>query len=238
MFRRNLCLAIEQTIFTPEARIVGNVLCLINNRINKKEKVVDGMINYIFDAVKNSLLNAMLSKAPNMTMKMMGVKDEEIKEETKQEEVKEEEPKEEVKEEVEEIKEETKQEEVKEEQKIDEIDMLIQYAHQIEDEMIMNEDIEDLLTDPSLLDKYNVEEMYDDYDYVDERDFSKEAQILHSIVDECEEEVVDEAVCDEVAEKINNTMTWVSNLMNNTGGNVEELFKKCEENKEEIKNDK
>ena len=213
MFRRNLCLAIEQTIFTPEARIVGNVLCLINNRINKKEKVVDGMINYIFDAVKNSLLNAMLSKAPNMTMKMMGVKDEEIKEETKQEEV-------------------------KEEQKIDEIDMLIQYAHQIEDEMIMNEDIEDLLTDPSLLDKYNVEEMYDDYDYVDERDFSKEAQILHSIVDECEEEVVDEAVCDEVAEKINNTMTWVSNLMNNTGGNVEELFKKCEENKEEIKNDK
>ena len=116
--------------------------------------------------------------------------------------------------------------------------MLIQYAHQIEDEMIMNGDIEDLLTDPSLLDKYNVEEMYDDYDYVDERDFSKEAQILHSIVDECEEEVVDEAVCDEVAEKINNTMTWVSNLMNNTGGNVEELFKKCEENKEEIKNDK
>ena len=213
MFRRNLCLAIEQTIFTPEARIVGNVLCLINNRINKKEKVVDGMINYIFDAVKNSLLNAMLSKAPNMTMKMMGVKEEEIQEETKQEEV-------------------------KEEQKIDEIDMLIQYAHQIEDEMIMNEDIEDLLTDPSLLDKYNVEEMYDDYDYVDERDFSKEAQILHSIVDECEEEVVDEAVCDEVAEKINNTMTWVSNLMNNTGGNVEELFKKCEENKEEIKNDK
>ena len=212
MFRRNLCLAIEQTIFTPEVRIVGNILCLINNKINKKEKVVDGMINYIFDAVKNSLLNAMLLKAPNMTMKMMGVKEEEIKEETKQEEV-------------------------KEEQKVDEIDMLIQYAHQIEDEMIMNEDIEDLLTDPSLLDKYNVEEMYDDYDYVDDRDFSKEAQILHSIVDDCEE-VVDEAVCDEVSEKINNTKIWISNLMNNTGGNVEELFKKCEENKEEIKNDK
>ena len=228
MFRRNLCLAIEQTIFTPEVRIVGNILCLINNKINKKEKVVDGMINYIFDAVKNSLLNAMLLKAPNMTMKMMGVKEEEIKEETKQEEVKEV---------VEEIKEETKQEEVKEEQKVDEIDMLIQYAHQIEDEMIMNEDIEDLLTDPSLLDKYNVEEMYDDYDYVDDRDFSKEAQILHSIVDDCEE-VVDEAVCDEVSEKINNTKIWISNLMNNTGGNVEELFKKCEENKEEIKNDK
>ena len=166
---------------------------------------------------------------------------------------------------VEEVKEEQKQEEtpvveeVKEEQKPDEIEMLLQYVRQIEDEMIMEQSIEELLSDKELLEKYNDEVEYidDGYDekivnYEQEKDYLNEI-FKEELQEECKEveksvesieqndKVVNEITQNsnesheennEKLDEINKTLSWMENVMN-SAGNVEELFNKCNKNKEE-----
>ena len=250
MFRRDMLLAVEQTLFTPQARLVGGLACI---KLSKNGKGYDGMLNCLFDVVKNTLVNAMLNK-PSMEdvrIKMekktrktaVEVKEEkqEVVEETV--EVKEEQKVEEVKEEKQEVvKEEQKVEEVKEEKQIDEIDALLAYVQEYENEKIMNESLEDLLNDKELAEKYNVDELFDDYDYVDEYEYvdcRKEAVQLNQIFEEDEvikatnvEVVEQEQTVEEIMEENKKTLDWLEKVMEISGCNAEELFRKCEENKE------
>ena len=120
MFRRDILLAVEQTIFTPQVRLVGGLACI---KLSKNGKGYDGMLNCLFEVVKNTVVNTMLNK-PSMEdvrikMKNKTRKNEEVVEETqpveevKEEVVEETQPVEEVKEEV--VEETQPDEEVKEE---------------------------------------------------------------------------------------------------------------------------
>ena len=242
MFRRDILLAVEQTLFTPQVRLIGGLACI---KLSKNGKGHDGMLNCLFEVVKNTVVNAMLNKP---SMEDVRIKMEkktrktavEVKEE-KQEVVEEAvEVKEEQK--VEEVKEEQKVEEVKEEKQVDEIDVLLAYVHEYENEKIMNESLEDLLNDKELAEKYNVDELFDDYDYVDEYDYvdcRKEAVQLNQIFEEDEvikatnvEVVEQEQTVEEIMEENKKTLDWLEKVMDISGCSAEELFRKCEENKE------
>ena len=138
-----------------------------------------------------------------------------VKEETKVEEVKPE------------VKEETKVEEVKpevKEEKMDEIDYLIKYAQSLEDEDIMNATVEDLLSDPTLYEDYDVDVIYDDYDYINE-DFYRNCNepIEEPNVIEHEEKDNIEQFNDEEKSK---TEQWIEGIMNSTS-NINDLFNQC-----------
>ena len=177
MFRRDILLAVEQTLFTPQARLVGGLACI---KLSKNGKGYDGMLNCLFEVVKNTVVNAMLNKP---SMEDVRIK---MEKKTRKETV---EVKEEQKvEETVEVKEE-KQEIVEEEKTVDEIDALLAYVQEYENEKIMNESLEELLTDKELAEKYNVDELFDDYDYVDEYEYvdcRKEAVQLNQIFEENE----------------------------------------------------
>ena len=108
----------------------------------------------------------------------------------------------------------------------------------------MNESLEELLTDKELAEKYNVDELFDDYDYVDEYEYvdcRKEAVQLNQIFEENEfikttnvEVVEQEQTVEEIMEENRKTIEWLKYVMDICGCSVEELFKKCEENKEEL----
>ena len=108
----------------------------------------------------------------------------------------------------------------------------------------MNESLEELLTDKELAEKYNVDELFDDYDYVDEYEYvdcRKEAVQLNQIFEEDEvikatnvEVVEQEQTVEETMEENRKTIEWLNNVMDISGCSVEELFKKCEENREEL----
>ena len=246
MFRRDILLAVEQTLFTPQARLVGGLACI---KLSKNGKGYDGMLNCLFEVVKNTVVNAMLNKP---SMEDVRIKMEkktrketvEVKEEQKVEETVEIEVKEEQKvEETVEVKEE-KQEIVEEEKTVDEIDALLAYVQEYENEKIMNESLEELLTDKELAEKYNVDELFDDYDYVDEYEYvdcRKEAVQLNQIFEENEvikttnvEVVEQEQTVEEIMEENRKTIEWLNNVMDISGYSAEELFRKCEENKEEL----
>ena len=246
MFRRDILLAVEQTLFTPQARLVGGLACI---KLSKNGKGYDGMLNCLFEVVKNTVVNAMLNKP---SMEDVRIKMEkktrketvEVKEEQKVEETVEVEVKEEQKvEETVEVKEE-KQEIVEEEKPVDEIDALLAYVQEYENEKIMNESLEELLTDKELAEKYNVDELFDDYDYVDEYEYvdcRKEAVQLNQIFEENEvikttnvEVVEQEQTVEEIMEENRKTIEWLNNVMDISGYSAEELFRKCEENKEEL----
>ena len=246
MFRRDILLAVEQTLFTPQARLVGGLACI---KLSKNGKGYDGMLNCLFEVVKNTVVNAMLNKP---SMEDVRIKMEkktrketvEVKEEQKVEETVEVEVKEEQKvEETVEVKEE-KQEIVEEEKTVDEIDALLAYVQEYENEKIMNESLEELLTDKELAEKYNVDELFDDYDYVDEYEYvdcRKEAVQLNQIFEENEvikttnvEVVEQEQTVEEIMEENRKTIEWLNNVMDISGYSAEELFRKCEENKEEL----
>ena len=246
MFRRDVLLAVEQTLFTPQARLVGGLACI---KLSKNGKGYDGMLNCLFEVVKNTVVNAMLNKP---SMEDVRIKMEkktrketvEVKEEQKVEETVEVEVKEEQKvEETVEVKEE-KQEIVEEEKTVDEIDALLAYVQEYENEKIMNESLEELLTDKELAEKYNVDELFDDYDYVDEYEYvdcRKEAVQLNQIFEENEvikttnvEVVEQEQTVEEIMEENRKTIEWLNNVMDISGYSAEELFRKCEENKEEL----
>ena len=237
MFRRDILLAVEQTLFTPQARLVGGLACI---KLSKNGKGYDGMLNCLFEVVKNTVVNAMLNKP---SMEDVRIK---MEKKTRKEtvEVKEEQK---VEETVEvEVKEEQKVEETVEvkEEKIDEIDALLAYVQEYENEKIMNESLEELLTDKELAEKYNVDELFDDYDYVDEYEYvdcRKEAVQLNQIFEEDEvikatnvEVVEQEQTVEETLEENRKTIEWLNNVMDISGCSVEELFKKCEENREEL----
>ena len=234
MFRRDILLAVEQTLFTPQARLIGGLACI---KLSKNGKGYDGMLNCLFEAVKNTVVSVMLNKP---SMEDVRIK---MEKKTRKEtvEVKEEQKVEEVKEEKQEVVEETV--EVKEE-KIDEIDALIAYVQEYENEKIMNESLEELLTDKELAEKYNVDELFDDYDYVDEYEYvdcRKEVVQLNQIFEEDEvikatnvEVVEQEQTVEEIMEENRKTLEWLNNVMDISGCSVEELFKKCEENREEL----
>ena len=232
MFRRDILLAVEQTLFTPQARLVGGLACI---KLSKNGKGYDGMLNCLFEVVKNTVVNAMLNKP---SMEDVRIK---MEKKTRKETV---EVKEEQKvEETVEVKEE-KQEIVEEEKTVDEIDALLAYVQEYENEKIMNESLEELLTDKELAEKYNVDELFDDYDYVDEYEYvdcRKEAVQLNQIFEENEvikttnvEVVEQEQTVEEIMEENRKTIEWLNNVMDICGCSVEELFKKCEENKEEL----
>ena len=108
----------------------------------------------------------------------------------------------------------------------------------------MNESLEELLTDKELAEKYNVDELFDDYDYVDEYEYvdcRKEAVQLNQIFEENEvikttnvEVVEQEQTVEEIMEENRKTIEWLNNVMDISGYSAEELFRKCEENKEEL----
>ena len=235
MFRRDILLAVEQTLFTPQARLVGGLACI---KLSKNGKGYDGMLNCLFEVVKNTVVNAMLNKPSMEDVRLK------MEKKTRKETV---EVKEEQKvEETVEVKEEQKVEEtveVKEEQ-IDEIYALLAYVQEYENEKIMNESLEELLTDKELAEKYNVDELFDDYDYVDEYEYvdcRKEAVQLNQIFEEDEvikatnvEVVEQEQTVEETMEENRKTIEWLNNVMDISGCSVEELFKKCEENREEL----
>ena len=243
MFRRDILLAVEQTLFTPQTRLVGGLACI---KLSKNGKGYDGMLNCLFEVVKNTVVNAMLNKP---SMEDVRIKMEkktrketvEVKEEQKVEETIEAKEEQKVEETIE-VKEEQKVEETVEvkEEKIDEIDALLAYVQEYENEKIMNESLEELLTDKELAEKYNVDELFDDYDYVDEYEYvdcRKEAVQLNQIFEENEvigttnDKVVKQEQTDEENRK---TIEWLNNVMNISGYSVEELFKKCELNREEL----
>ena len=223
MFRRDILLAVEQTLFTPQARLIGGLACI---KLSKNGKGYDGMLNCLFEAVKNTVVNVMLNK-PSM-------EDVRLKMEKK------------TRKEIVEVKEEQKVEETVEvkEEKIDEIDALIAYVQEYENEKIMNESLEELLTDKELAEKYNVDELFDDYDYVDEYEYvdcRKEVVQLNQIFEEDEvikatnvEVVEQEQTVEEIMEENRKTIEWLNNVMDISGYSVEELFKKYEENREEL----
>ena len=230
MFRRDILLAVEQTLFTPQARLVGGLACI---KLSKNGKGYDGMLNCLFEVVKNTVVNAMLNKP---SMEDVRIK---MEKKTRKETV---EVKEEQKvEETVEVKEE-KQEIVEEEKTVDEIDALLAYVQEYENEKIMNESLEELLTDKELAEKYNVDELFDDYDYVDEYEYvdcRKEAVQLNQIFEENEvikttnvEVVEQEQTVEETLEENRKTIEWLNNVMDISGCSAEELFRKCEENKE------
>ena len=232
MFRRDILLAVEQTLFTPQARLVGGLACI---KLSKNGKGYDGMLNCLFEVVKNTVVNAMLNKP---SMEDVRIK---MEKKTRKETV---EVKEEQKvEETVEVKEE-KQEIVEEEKPVDEIDALLAYVQEYENEKIMNESLEELLTDKELAEKYNVDELFDDYDYVDEYEYvdcRKEAVQLNQIFEENEvikttnvEVVEQEQTVEEIMEENRKTIEWLNNVMDISGYSAEELFRKCEENKEEL----
>ena len=232
MFRRDILLAVEQTLFTPQTRLVGGLACI---KLSKNGKGYDGMLNCLFEVVKNTVVNAMLNKP---SMEDVRIK---MEKKTRKETV---EVKEEQKvEETVEVKEE-KQEIVEEEKTVDEIDALLAYVQEYENEKIMNESLEELLTDKELAEKYNVDELFDDYDYVDEYEYvdcRKEAVQLNQIFEENEvikttnvEVVEQEQTVEEIMEENRKTIEWLNNVMDISGCSVEELFKKCEENREEL----
>lgn len=232
MFRRDILLAVEQTLFTPQARLVGGLACI---KLSKNGKGYDGMLNCLFEVVKNTVVNAMLNKP---SMEDVRIK---MEKKTRKETV---EVKEEQKvEETVEVKEE-KQEIVEEEKTVDEIDALLAYVQEYENEKIMNESLEELLTDKELAEKYNVDELFDDYDYVDEYEYvdcRKEAVQLNQIFEENEvikttnvEVVEQEQTVEEIMEENRKTIEWLNNVMDISGYSAEELFRKCEENKEEL----
>ena len=219
MFRRDILLAVEQTLFTPQARLIGGLACI---KLSKNGKGYDGMLNCLFEAVKNTVVNVMLNKP---SMEDVRIK---MEKKTRKETV--------------EVKEEQKVEETVEvkEEKIDEIDVLIAYVQEYENEKIMNESLEELLTDKELAEKYNVDELFDDYDYVDEYEYvdcRKEAVQLNQIFEGDEVikttnvEVVEQ---EQTVEENRKTIEWLNNVMDISGCSVEELFKKCEENREEL----
>ena len=232
MFRRDILLAVEQTLFTPQARLVGGLACI---KLSKNGKGYDGMLNCLFEVVKNTVVNAMLNKP---SMEDVRIK---MEKKTRKETV---EVKEEQKvEETVEVKEE-KQEIVEEEKTVDEIDALLAYVQEYDNEKIMNESLEELLTDKELAEKYNVDELFDDYDYVDEYEYvdcRKEAVQLNQIFEENEvikttnvEVVEQEQTVEEIMEENRKTIEWLNNVMDISGYSAEELFRKCEENKEEL----
>jgi hypothetical protein len=247
MFRRDLLLAVEQTLFTPQARLIGGLACI---KLSKNGKGYDGMLNCLFEVVKNTVVNVMLNKP---SMEDVRIKMEkktrketvEVKEEQKVEETVEVKEEQKVEETVE-VKEEQKVEETVEvkEEKIDEIDALLAYVQEYENEKIMNESLEELLTDKELAEKYNVDELFDDYDYVDEYEYvdcRKEAVQLNQIFEEDKvikstnvEVVEQEQTVEEIMEENKKTIEWLNNVMDISGCSVEELFKKCEENREEL----
>ena len=108
----------------------------------------------------------------------------------------------------------------------------------------MNESLEELLTDKELAEKYNVDELFDDYDYVDEYEYvdcRKEVVQLNQIFEEDEvikatnvEVVEQEQTVEEIMEENRKTIEWLNNVMDISGYSVEELFKKYEENREEL----
>ena len=171
----------------------------------------------------------------------------EVKEEVKVEETKQPEVKEEVKVEnnvvennevinnnVEQKVEETKPE-VKVEEKEDEIDYLVRYVQSLEDEEIMNATVEDLLNDPTLYDEYDVEVIYDDYDYINEEFYGNNNEPVEEVVDN----VVDDKVTDDIVfrderspEAINSTVQWLENIMGSTGS-VNDLFNQCKKTDDE-----
>ena len=220
MFRRDILLAVEQTLFTPQARLVGGLACI---KLSKNGKGYDGMLNCLFEVVKNTVVNAMLNKP---SMEDVRIK---MEKKTRKETV--------------EVKEE-KQEIVEEEKTVDEIDALLAYVQEYENEKIMNESLEELLTDKELAEKYNVDELFDDYDYVDEYEYvdcRKEAVQLNQIFEENEvikttnvEVVEQEQTVEEIMEENRKTIEWLNNVMDISGYSAEELFRKCEENKEEL----
>ena len=233
MFRRDILLAVEQTLFTPQARLIGGLACI---KLSKNGKGYDGMLNCLFEVVKNTVVNTMLNKP---SMEDVRIK---MEKKTRKETV---EVKEEQKvEETVEVKEEQKVEETVEvkEEKIDEIDALLAYVQEYENEKIMNESLEELLTDKELAEKYNVDELFDDYDYVDEYEYvdcRKEAVQLNQIFEEDEvikttnvEVVEQEQTVEETLEENRKTIEWLNNVMDISGCSAEELFRKCEENKE------
>ena len=235
MFRRDILLAVEQTLFTPQARLIGGLACI---KLSKNGKGYDGMLNCLFEAVKNTVVNVMLNKP---SMEDVRIK---MEKKTRKETV---EVKEEQKvEETVEVKEEQKVEETVEvkEEKIDEIDALLAYVQEYENEKIMNESLEELLTDKELAEKYNVDELFDEYDYVDEYEYvdcRKEAVQLNQIFEEDEvikatnvEVVEQEQTVEETLEENRKTIEWLNNVMDISGYSAEELFRKCEENKEEL----
>ena len=223
MFRRDILLAVEQTLFTPQARLIGGLACI---KLSKNGKGYDGMLNCLFEAVKNTVVSVMLNKP---SMEDVRIK---MEKKTRKETV--------------EVKEEQKVEETVEvkEEKIDEIDALIAYVQEYENEKIMNESLEELLTDKELAEKYNVDELFDDYDYVDEYEYvdcRKEVVQLNQIFEEDEvikatnvEVVEQEQTVEEIMEENRKTLEWLNNVMDISGCSVEELFKKCEENREEL----
>ena len=224
MFRRDILLAVEQTLFTPQTRLVGGLACI---KLSKNGKGYDGMLNCLFEVVKNTVVNAMLNKP---SMEDVRIK---MEKKTRKETV--------------EVKEEQKVEEtveVKEEKTVDEIDALLAYVQEYENEKIMNESLEELLTDKELAEKYNVDELFDDYDYVDEYEYvdcRKEAVQLNQIFEENEvikttnvEVVEQEQTVEEIMEENRKTIEWLNNVMDISGYSAEELFRKCEENKEEL----
>ena len=180
-------------------------------------------------------------------VKVEETKQPEVKEEVKVEETKQPEVKEEVKVEnnvvennevinnnVEQKVEETKPE-VKVEEKEDEIDYLVRYVQSLEDEEIMNATVEDLLNDPTLYDEYDVEVIYDDYDYINEEFYGNNNEPVEEVVDN----VVDDKVTDDIVfrderspEAINSTVQWLENIMGSTGS-VNDLFNQCKKTDDE-----
>ena len=233
MFRRDILLAVEQTLFTPQVRLIGGLACI---KLSKNGKGYDGMLNCLFEVVKNTVVNAMLNKP---SMEDVRIK---MEKKTRKTAVEVKEEKQEVVEEAVEVKEEQKVEEVKEEKQVDEIDVLLAYVHEYENEKIMNESLEDLLNDKELAEKYNVDELFDDYDYVDEYEYvdcRKEAVQLNQIFEEDEvikatnvEVVEQEQTVEEIMEENKKTLDWLEKVMDISGCSAEELFRKCEENKE------
>jgi hypothetical protein len=125
--------------------------------------------------------------------------------------------------------------EVKVEEKEDEIDYLVRYVQSLEDEEIMNATVEDLLSDPTLYDDYNVDIIYDDYDYINEEFYGNNNEPVEEVVDN----VVDDEVTDDIVfrderspEAISSTIQWLENIMGSTGS-VNDLFNQCKKTDDE-----
>jgi hypothetical protein len=125
--------------------------------------------------------------------------------------------------------------EVKVEEKEDEIDYLVRYVQSLEDEEIMNATVEDLLSDPTLYDDYNVDIIYDDYDYINEEFYGNNNEPVEEVVDnDVDDEVTDDIVFrdERSPEAISSTIQWLENIMGSTGS-VNDLFNQCKKTDDE-----
>ena len=83
--------------------------------------------------------------------------------------------------------------------------------------------------------EYDVEVIYDDYDYINEEFYGNNNELVEEVVDN----VVDDEVTDDIVfrderspEAINSTIQWLENIMGSTGS-VNDLFNQCKKTDDE-----